>query len=97
MYNLAILHWWEFSYESFLPSPKKTTSALPQESLEHSTSPALREISLSTWISFLCLRGYDMHIEARGLFMIQWDILETSVPVLTQEQDIQNKVNSKGQ
>ncbi|KAL6036010.1 hypothetical protein STEG23_022430, partial [Scotinomys teguina] len=31
------------------------------------------------------------HKEARGLFMRLWGILETSVAVLTQEQDNQNK------
>ena len=48
---------------------------------------------LSTWRSSLCLGGCDTHKEARGLFMRLWDIFETSVPVLTQEQDNQNKVN----
>lgn len=50
------------------------------------------EISLSSWMSSICLRGCDIPKEARRLF---WDICESSIPVLTQEQDHQNKVNIK--
>lgn len=55
--------------------------------------PHFREISLSIWRSSLRLGGCDTNKEASGLFMRLWHIFETSVSVLTQEQDNPNKVN----
>ena len=71
------------------------TSKLSQESPEHITSHAFREISISTRRSSLCPGGCDTQKEARALFIRLWNILKTSAPVLTQDQDHQNKVNFK--
>lgn len=71
-------------------SPRSTTSKLPQESPEYTTPPAFREIFFFTWRSSLSLQSCDKHKEATGLFMSLWDILETSISVLTQEEDNQN-------
>lgn len=40
LYRLGRRDWWEISYESLMPSPRKVISKLPQHSPEHTIPPA---------------------------------------------------------
>lgn len=79
-----------------MPSPRNSISKFPQDSLKHTIPPDLG--------GYHCLLEGLLHalevvtpIKKPDVFMRIWDIFETSVPVLTKEQDNQNKENLKGQ
>lgn len=93
--QLGIVDWQEISYELFMPFPGVLFLSFPGNFLSILFLLLVGRLLISdpSWRSPLYPEGCDSNKDARDLLVRHWlqDILGTSAPLLTQEQDNQEK------